>query len=160
MAGFFSNNKVDFRSLLEKILNCLRLPEKEYMSDVDQLSNVLSSIKFCDGTTINSMQIESGTVYFNNGMRIKLMLFNELTSAPVNEEVLNAYGKHIHNAEESATHEVESGSIDLYLCAILTEGSSTDEIPSIQEKIPFSFYYGENNGKVYRISGLSNLSIE
>ena len=160
MGGFFSNNKVDFRSLLEKILNCLRLPEKEYMSDVDQLSNVLSSIKFCDGTTINSMRIESGTVYFNNGMRIKLMLFNELTSEPVNEEVLNAYGKHIHNAEESATHEVESGSIDLYLCAILTEGSSTDEIPSIQEKIPFSFYYGENNGKVYRISGLSNLSIE
>ena len=94
MGGFFSNNKVDFRSLLEKILNCLRLPEKEYMSDVDQLSNVLSSIKFCDGTTINSMRIESGTVYFNNGMRIKLMLFNELTSAPVNEEVLNAYGKH------------------------------------------------------------------
>lgn len=160
MGGFFCNTKVDFRSLLEKALNCLRLPEKEYLSDVDQFSKVLSSLRLCDGATINSVQIESGTVYFNNGMRVKLMLFNELATAPLDEEVLAAYRELIHRAEESASHEVENGSIDLYLCAVLTEGTSTEEIPSIKGKSTFSFYYGERNGRVYRISGLSNYSIE
>jgi len=160
MGGFFSNIKVDLRAFLENALICLRLPEKEYLSDVDQFSKVLSSLRLCDGATINSVQIESGTVYFNNGIRVKLMLFNELSTAPVNEDILTAYREHIHSAEESSSHEVESGSIDLYLCAVLTEGSSTEEIPSIQGNTPFSFYYGERNGRVYRISGLSNLSIE
>lgn len=160
MGGFFSNIKVDLRAFLENALICLRLPEKEYLSDVDQLSKVLSSIKLFRGATINSVQIESGTVYFNNGMRIKLMLFNELATSPLNEEILSAYRELIHRSEESASQEVENGSIDLYLCAVLTEGSSTEEIPSIQGNTPFSFYYGERNGRVYRISGLSKLSIE
>lgn len=160
MGGFFSNNKVDLRAFLENALICLRLPEMEYLSDVDQLSKVLSSIKLFGGATINSVQIEAGTVYFNNGMRIKLMLFNELANAPLDEDVLAAYRELIHRAEESASHEVENGSIDLYLCAVLTEGASTEEIPSIKGKSTFSFYYGERNGRVYRISGLSNYSIE
>lgn len=148
----------------ECVLNHLQIPDHGYFSDLDHISRVVSSLRQSkDIIDTTSIRIEQEAIYFTtkSEFHVKLMLFNELFSPAVfDESVLNSYKKRIHDAEETAAQEVETGKLNMYLCAVVTEGTSTDIAP-IYANVPFSFDFGGNNkGMVNRISGLSSIPIQ
>lgn len=167
--GFFTNTGTTLLQYLEKcVLDHLRIPEHGYFSDLDHISRVVSSLRQCGNIDDASIRIEQEAIYFttksqqkSQQLQVKLMLFNELVgSAVFDESIVGSYKKRITDAEETAAQEVKAGKLDMYLCAVVTEGTSTDIAP-IYPNVPFSFDFGGNyEGMVNRISGLSRIPLK
>lgn len=152
------------QNLKECVLDHLQIPDEGYLSDLDHISRVVSSLRQSkDIIDTTSIRIEQEAIYFTtkSGFHVKLMLFNELFSPAVfDKSVLNSYRERIRDAEETAAQEVKTGKLKMYLCAVITDGTSTAIAP-INANVPFSFNFGGNNkGMVNRISGLSSIPVQ